>query len=488
MRRFACCAVLLGVACSEDVRSEGGTSGEGGTNIGGQMASSTVTSGSGGTTLFPPTHVWSRSIQGTGFERIESVVIDGTGNVIVAGQFDGELEFGDGSSFSSIGQHDIFLLKLSAMGDTVWVKRFATNESGSAVPRGVAIDANEDIIVVGGFAGSIDFGGGALATEDNGDANVFAVKLAPDGGHLWSRSFGDMSQEIFTDVAVTSSGEIVVCGFFTLSADFGGGTLAPSAFQSWVIAKYAPDGEHMWSQAYGIAGSHSADRVAVDATDHIVVMGTVRGSADFGGGPLGGNVTIVKLDTAGQYVWSRGWGRAVEAQLGSGLGIDKNDAIRVAGFFEASVDFGGGVLTSAGDEDVFMVAVGSSGDHQWSQRFGTAGRFQRAYDLTVDGADNVIVVGEFSDSIDFGGGNLASAGANDLAGEDVFVASFDATGAHGWSARFGDSEFQAASRVAADAEGNVVMGGIYQGQIDFGGGPLVSSGDSDLFVVKIAPP
>ena len=41
--------------------------------------------------------------------------------------------------------------------------------------------------------------------------------------------------------------------------------------------------------------------------------------------------------------------------------------------------------------------------------------------------------------------------------------------------------------VASDAAGNVLVTGFFEGTVDFGGGPLMSAGSSDVFVVKLEP-
>lgn len=56
-----------------------------------------------------------------------------------------------------------------------------------------------------------------------------------------------------------------------------------------------------------------------------------------------------------------------------------------------------------------------------------------------------------------------------------------------WSKRFGDSAFQAGASVAADKAGNVLLAGSFFGTVDFGNGPLVSAGESDIRVAKFSP-
>jgi len=83
--------------------------------------------------------------------------------------------------------------------------------------------------------------------------------------------------------------------------------------------------------------------------------------------------------------------------------------------------------------------------------------------------------------MDCGGGPLTSAG-----GTDIFVVKFDPNGNHLWSQRFGDSDSQYGTGVAADATGNVILTGSFYGTVDFGGGPLTDACNeqADIFVAK----
>ena len=89
------------------------------------------------------------------------------------------------------------------------------------------------------------------------------------------------------------------------------------------------------------------------------------------------------------------------------------------------------------------------------------------------------MTGTFKGTVDFGGGPLASAGLF-----DIFVAKFSTNGDHIWSQSFGDSGFQSGISITTDPSGNVLVTGRYTGTVDFGGGPLTSGENRDIFVVK----
>jgi len=168
--------------------------------------------------------------------------------------------------------------------------------------------------------------------------------------------------------------------------------------------------------------------------------------------------------------------------LVGGLAVDALENVVLAGSYTGAVDFGGGVLTSAGSYDAFLAKFDSDGSHLWSHRFGDAG-VQQAQDATVDASGNVVIAGYFGGTVDFGGGALAAIGSTF---SDIFLATFDPVGNHAWSERFGDASLDYAGTVALDPWDNIVISGRFQGAIDFGGGVLTGAGDDDVFLTKFA--
>jgi hypothetical protein len=113
----------------------------------------------------------------------------------------------------------------------------------------------------------------------------------------------------------------------------------------------------------------------------------------------------------------------------------------------------------------------------WIKLFG--GPANDSIAMTVDDAGNVYATGLFSGTVDFGGGPLVAEGTG-----DVYVASFDLTGSHRWSRRFG-AEGIDRGRALAFHEGTVYVTGSFQRTVDFGGGGLSSAGLTDVFVLEL---
>jgi len=177
--------------------------------------------------------------------------------------------------------------------------------------------------------------------------------------------------------------------------------------------------------------------------------------------------------------WSKRFGDTNSDQ-GVGIAVDGARNVLVTGQFGGTVDFGGGPLMSADANDIFVAKYDASGTHLWSKGFGGIDGSDIGFGIAVDGARNVLVTGTFGGPVDFGGGPLTSAG-----GSDIFIATYDASGAHVWSKRFGDLPgFDSGFGIAVDEARNVLVTGVLVGTVDFGGGPLTSAGGLDIFIAK----
>jgi hypothetical protein len=126
------------------------------------------------------------------------------------------------------------------------------------------------------------------------------------------------------------------------------------------------------------------------------------------GGP---DVYVLKLDSAGSPVWGRAFGDALEQYSGSIAAGPGGTAI-VTGALQGVVDFGGGSLASAGGMDVFVVKLDAAGEHVWSLRAGD-GADQWGTGVAADSAGYVVVTGRFSGTLDLGE-PLASASGEDV--------------------------------------------------------------------------
>jgi hypothetical protein len=364
-----------------------------------------------------------------------------------------------------------------------WSKAFGSTSNDAG--QGVAFDSSGNMYATGYFQGTVNFGCGSLSSNGTSYPDAFLTKYSSTGVCLWSKSFGGGLDDKGYSVAVDSSDNVIVVGYFGGTADFGGGPVTGQRGYNIFVAKYAADGTYQWAKTFGSSsgGSNIAYGVAVDSGGNVAITGTFQNTVDFGGGPITAaglyrGIFVVKLSASGVHLWSKGFG-GVYDDYGWGVAFDANGNLVVTGQFQDSVDFGGGTLTPSGGDDIFLVKYSPNGSHIWSKRFGDTAN-QEALAIAMDSSGNIVIVGSLMGTVDFGGGPLTDPSTFY---PDMFVAKLSSAGDQVWSKRFGGSNSDQARGVAIDSSGNVIITGYIFGAVDFGGGPLSNTGLS-TFVAK----
>jgi Bacterial Ig domain/Fibronectin type III domain len=411
------------------------------------------------------------------------VAVDAGGNAIAVGSFKGSLDFGCGM-LSTDNTSDIFIAKYSQTGSCQWSKHL--NGSGSATALSVAIDGSSNIIVAGYFNGSVDFGGGFLTSD--GQTDFFIAKYSSTGAYQWARCLGSISSGggVAYSVETDNNGNILVTGYFNGSVNFGGGFLTSTGGVDIFIAKYSPTGAYLWAKRMGSSVDDMGLNIAVDNSGEVLVAGTFQGSVDFGGGSLISagkkDIFVAKYSPNGAHLWSKSFGSATD-DYAYGVAVDDYDDVVLTGTFTGTIDSGGGPMSPSGGGDIFLVKYSSSGQHIWSNHYGATSpmaSIASAVGTDIDG--NIVLTGTVSGNINFGSGYLLSNGSY-----DIFLAKFSPNGVNLWSKRFGGSYDDTGKAVTVDMNGDIFMGGYFFQSVDFGGGTLTSANTPDAFIAKFAP-
>jgi hypothetical protein len=423
-------------------------------------------------------------------QRALATAFDGAGNLLVAGEYQGNLGIG-GQILSAPDKKNLFVAKFDTAGAPVWAFGFGSS-SQEQNATAVAGDAQGNVYLAGRFMGDLNFGTGTLSAGSS-TSDVFIAKFDPSGVAQWSYRFGTSSDEqAATAIGVDSVGNVWITGEIRGSVNFGGGTLSAGSNRDVFIAKFGPNGNHLFSRNYGDSDEHHyAYGLTVDAANNVLVTGGYRDSINFGtssGTSLSASssvsyVFVVKLDSNGGHLWSDGYGDGDQSALGRAITTDALGNVTVTGEFRSSLDFGGADLDSSGSRHIFLVQFDSAGNHLWSDSYGGSND-SLGLGIDTDPFGNVLLAGHFKGSLDFGGGALQGSGVT----RDVFLAKFASDGTHLCSRSFGNQGENRANGIAADALGNVAIVGEFRGSIDFGGTLLSgATGKIDVFVAGFEP-
>ncbi|MBW2524623.1 MAG: hypothetical protein JRI23_10630 [Deltaproteobacteria bacterium] len=216
-----------------------------------------------------------------GYQRPQDVTVLSDDSIIMVGDCTGAID--ESGSYTCHDSGDVFLIeyhgnvrqRVKCFGDTAVDQVHAVATDGT------------DIVLVGEFGGHIDFDSDTPRPLDNkGGRDLFVAKLGPDFSHQWSLSFGGLYDDAAHDVAVDSSGRVVVTGVVRDEVDFGDGQVHPDGGDADVfVLVLDSDGALEWVRRYGADGDQEGRSVAVDASDQILLFGNLEGTIDFGHGP-----------------------------------------------------------------------------------------------------------------------------------------------------------------------------------------------------------
>ena len=346
---------------------------------------------------------------------------------------------------------------------------------------GVAIDSSDNIYITGTSQGANLFGKNVTSgTTDD----IFVAKLNSSGVVQWVYAAGGTGRDRGRKIALDSSGNIYVTGYYWSTVDFGGGNVTSNGNWDAFLLKLNSSGTFQWVKSYGSNYNDLGRDVAIDSNDNIYMLGNYRGTVDFGGGDengaVNGDIFLVKFNSSGVFQWVYTAG-ASAADDSRALALDSNDNPYITGSFSGTVDFGGGNITAANTDDLFILKLNSSGAYQniyTSNIFTT----QKGKGLAVDSSGNIYATGTFSGTVDFGGGNITTSG------NDIYLLKLNSSLAFQWVKRFARDDGAAGQAlglaVAVDDDGNVYSVGQIAGNYNLGGQNVVSGGNNDAYIVK----
>jgi|GEM_PF-4629456 Beta-propeller repeat. len=267
-----------------------------------------------------------------------------------------------------------------------------------------------------------------------------------------------------------------------------------TAFFRVITTQGQPPGTLRWvTPALGSTffDNASANGVVVDrASGESVTAGSFQGTINFGNGPRTASVSasdafLARYGQQGNLAWVKQLGSNGNDSA-SGVAIDSQRNIVVAGHFQGSVNLGGTLLTNAGNTDIFLAKYSPSGVHQWSQRFGGPWE-DLAVGVSVDASDAIVLTARFqSFNASFG---TNSSGAVVLLSNgsqyyDIALAKYSSTGVNQWAKRWGGPNNDSPYAMALDRTGDVWITGSFSIATDLGGGVRTSTGTDDGFIAK----
>lgn len=250
------------------------------------LPAATVTPASTPTPTFePPRILWDKTYGKTGADTGESLLADGAGGAYLFGTAHFDL-YGKGAS----GEFN--LMRVDSAGNTLWEKTYSSGQPSTGISITRTADGN---LLLAGTSQSPVTG-----------ADVYLVKVDPQGSEIWSRTFEGPLDEMASASAL-ADGSFMLWGNSVdpkdIVADSGAAGYGGYSGRSHIyLAKMDADGNLAWSKTFGGKNNLVASGGVPAADGGFVVLATLMRYPQ-----PDDDAYLLKLDANGEIGWERTW-------------------------------------------------------------------------------------------------------------------------------------------------------------------------------------
>ncbi len=337
-----------------------------------------------------------------------------------------------------------------------------------------------------GTSGS-ESGSCGIQTKDNGylmlgstfmvggptGADIYAIKTNETGDTVWTRTFGTDLSEFGYTVQQTFDGGYILCGgqqFRMIKLNPTGDTIWTQYLKGVVkyviesndsgyvavgangvselgvyIVKFTKNGNKVWSKRY-FSNDYMDGKMIQQTNDGGFIL---TGSCD-DVSLTDTNMHIMKLNSSGDFVWSRVFGGAA---LDDGVAIQQTTD---GGYIMLGTTFSYG--SGVNNSNIMLLKTNSNGIPIWSKTFGDSSHSEEAIDLVLTNDGGYVIAG--------------------LSGEqpsNMLLIKTDSNGNTSWSKTYGGAGNNRLSSVRVTNDGGYLLSGQTNG---FG------AGGTDIYLIK----
>ena len=213
--------------------------------------------------------IWEKSFGYSGSDKGYSIIQTNDNGYLLSGVIDVTASNGEGNNRISSLRHaggDYWAVKLDATGALEWSRYFGGNFTDTSYAA-CQTQGGDYIIIGSSDSNDIDI------SNNKGTYDFWIIKISSEGNLIWEKSYGGSEIDEALDITPTTDGNFIVCGN-TRSNNIDV-TLNNGAADIWIL-KITPNGEILWEKTYG-GNSFEAAKSIYQTTDNgFIIAGNSR--------------------------------------------------------------------------------------------------------------------------------------------------------------------------------------------------------------------
>ncbi len=194
---------------------------------------------------------------------------------------------------------------------------------------------------------------------------------------------------------------------------------------------------------------------------------------------------LISIQSSAQHFdWALSIG-GLALEVGRDVCTDSEGNVVMVGSFSGSANVDGTYISGMGQEDAFIAKFTSNGDLLWT-RVITGPYEDRARGVVTDDADNIYVVGHYTDTAVFVLTETDTVAVSGDGQKDLFIAKYNADGVFQWFVKGGGTGDDTGTDIDwYPYDGKLVVSGGFEDRGTFGQHVQLSHGHSDAFILKV---
>lgn len=395
--------------------------------------------------------------------------------------------------------HKLLLLLLGfTLITTVHAQHWATNTVSTYTNEAldIAVDNLGNTVICGYITGETAFNSTVNFPFALGNGDIFVAKYDVIGNLIWSKSFGGNFSDRATAVTFTSSNEILITGQYFGSINFGNTTLSSSANSKDIfVVKLDTSGNPIWAFSEGGINDENTYDIQVDGNDNIILCGQFNGASNLGGQIYNSTVNpnlnqasfdffITKYSNSGSHLWTK-VGQSIYENRAIALDIDSNNDIYLVGQFSDTLTFGGTQINNSGLNVGFFTKLDNQGNILFFNRL-LAGLCV-PQDIVINNFNEVIITGDYLGSFTYLNTTTNTTIINPYQ-RKVFVLKTDSLGNSIWTNSLGSNNKINVKDIAVNSNKDIFITGDFECSLDELHTPTAlfnSVGFKDVFIWKL---